>query len=308
MIVVCLNGGLGNQLFQYALGRHLAEIHGTDVYLDLSALRSCGHRRYALGPFNIQEHFASPKEVQEFKFKTRNPVERAARWVLRRPAGPVPADTYVREKERFRFDPDMLRLPDKVYLEGSWQNEKYFVDIEETIRREFCPKDPPAGKNKELLSMTAECPSVSMHVRRGDFVDSPGTRDMHGFCNIDYYRRCVERIAQAVRDPRFFVFSDDIPWCREHLGELGAPTTLVDHNGPDKAHEDLRLMSVCKHNIIANSTFSWWGAWLNANREKVVLAPECWLKEYPDDPSDLIPPGWIRVASLSRDINGDTQA
>lgn len=292
MIVVRLTGGLGNQLFQYAVGRYIAEIHRTILKIDISGFETYKLRKYSLSPFNIHENFASPEEVAALTVRKRGIAERVIRRVLHKP--PKPASTYIREKKLFHFDPDILDLPDGVYLEGSWQNEKYFADIETIIRQEFTVKITQASKDKELAEQIASCESVSLHIRRGDYVSNPHTKQFHGTCDRDYYLRCVERLTQTVKNPHFFIFSDEPGWAHNNL-KLPYPMTIVDHNKADKNYEDLRLMSQCKHHVIVNSTFSWWGAWLSQNPEKIVFAPKRWLKSDDYDPKDLIPDKWIKV-------------
>ena len=291
MIIVKLKGGLGNQFFQYAVARHIAELRRAVLKIDISFFKTYELHTYSIWPFNIQENFASPEEVAALTVQRQGIAERVIRRVLRKP--PKLAPTYIREKELFQFDPDILNLPDGVYLDGSWQSEKYFADIEVIIHQEFTVKTPQAGKDKELAEQMASCESVSLHIRRGSYL-LPPYNFIHGTCSLDYYFRCVECLTQTVKRPHFFIFSDEPEWARDNL-KLSYPTTLVDHNGADKDYEDLRLMSQCKHHIIANSTFSWWGAWLNQNPEKIVLAPRCWFKCDDYDPSDLIPDKWIKL-------------
>lgn len=290
MIIVKLKGGLGNQFFQYAVGRHLAEIHRTVLKMDISFFRTYELHTYSVWPFNIQENFASPEEVAALMFRRQGIAERIIRRVLRKP--PKPAPTYIREKY-FHFDPEILKLPDNIYLDGYWQSEKYFADIAGIIRQEFTIKTPPAGKDKELGERIASCESVNLHIRRGSYL-LPPYNSVHGTCSSDYYFRCAEYLAQTIKHLHFFIFSDEPEWARDNL-KLSYPSTLVDHNGADKDYEDLRLMSQCKHHIIANSTFSWWGAWLNQNPEKIVLASKRWFKSDDHNPKDLIPDEWIRV-------------
>jgi hypothetical protein len=290
MIIVKLKGGLGNQLFQYAVARHIAEIHKTFLKIDISLFETYKLHAYSIGPFNIQENFASPEEVMALTVRKLGITERAIRRVLRR--SPKFAPTYIMEKH-FYCDPDILNLPDGVYLDGYWQSEKYFADIAGIIRQEFTVKTPQTGKNKELAERMASCESVSLHIRRGSYTIPP-YNSVHGTCSLDYYHRCVEYLSQKVKNPHFFIFSDEPEWARDNL-KLHYPTTLVDHNSADKDYEDLRLMSQCKHHIIANSTFSWWGAWLNQNPEKIVLVPKRWFKSGDYDTKDLIPDKWIKV-------------
>ena len=291
MIIVRLTGGLGNQFFQYAVARHLAEIHRTVLKLDISGFETYKLHKYSLWSFNIQENFASPEEVAALSVRKQRIVELLMTRALRRP--PKSAPTHIREKH-FHFDPDILNLPDSVYLDGYWQSEKYFADIADIIRQEFTVKTPQKGKDKDLAELMASCESVSLHIRRGDFVSAPQTNQVHGTCDLNYYFRCVENLTQTVKHPHFFIFSDEPQWARDNL-KLPFSTTLVDHNGADKNYEDMRLMSQCKHHIIANSSFSWWGAWLCENLHKIVFAPIRWFADSDINTNDLIPASWQRM-------------
>lgn len=289
MIITRLLGGLGNQMFQYAAGRRLAHVLGVDLKLDISGFENYNLRRYSLGNFNVQENFASAEEIAASRIFKRGIVERVLAKVLCR------QPTYITERHS-HFDPDILNLPDDVYLKGYWQSEKYFADIAEIIRREFTVKFPQTGKNKELAEMIASRESVSLHVRRGDYVSNPKINREYGACEPDYYLRCVEQLTQTVKNPHFFVFSDDSEWSRDNLKQT-CPATFVDHNKADKNYEDLRLMSQCKHHIIANSSFSWWGAWLNPKKDKIVFAPKQWFNKEQfafRRIDDLLPATWIR--------------
>jgi len=291
MIIVKIIGGLGNQLFQYAVGRHLAEIHKTELKIDILGFKAYKLHKYSLWPFNIQEKFASAEEVAVFGVRRRGIAERAIRRVLRRP--PKFPPTYIREKQGSQFDPDVLNLSDVVYLYGSWQSEKYFKNIEEIIRKEFTVKFPLEGKNLELAEQIESCEAVSLHIRRGDYISDPKTNEVHGVCGLDYYLCCVEKLTATVGNPHFFVFSDEPEWARDNLG-LHYPTTIVAHNGADKNYEDMRLMSQCKHHIIANSSFSWWGAWLNPRPGKLVYAPQQWFAHDKWGFQDIVPTEWLR--------------
>jgi hypothetical protein len=291
MIIVKLKGGLGNQFFQYAVARQLAEIHNAKVKIDVSFFETYDLHAYSIAPFNIQENIALTHEVAALRVQKRRFLSRAVNRLLRKSPGPSPS--YIREKH-FHFDPDILKLPDNVYLDGYWQSEKYFKGISRIIRQEFRVKTPQANKDKEIAECgIAHSESVSLHIRRGSYV-LPPYNSYHGTCPLEYYLGSVEYIAQRVREPHFFVFSDDPTWARDHLS-LAHPITLVEHNGADKDFQDLRLMSQCKHHIIANSTFSWWGAWLSENPQKIVIAPRKWFNEAPLDTRDLIPSSWIQI-------------
>lgn len=291
MVIVRLNGGLGNQMFQYAAARRLAHVHGVELKLDLSGFEKYELRKYALGAFNIQENIAASEEVEALKVRKQAFVERLITKVMARKTADAPS--YVREKH-FHFNPEILNLPDDVYLDGYWQSEKYFADIEDIVRHEFTVKIDQEEKNLELAALIALSDSVSLHIRRGDYVADPATNQIHGTCNLDYYSHCIKQLTKTVKKPHFFIFSDDHDWtCRNII--LPYPTTLVDHNGTDKDYEDLRLMSQCKHHIIANSSFSWWGAWLCQNLGKKVFAPLKWFLATERDTKDLIPSEWEKV-------------
>ena len=197
-------------------------------------------------------------------------------------------------ERHFHFDPEVASLPDGVCLEGYWQSERYFAQVADRVRHDLTLEKPPAGRDAELLAEIAAGNAVSLHVRRGDYVTDPAASATHGVCPLDYYRRAIAFIAERVADPVFFLFSDDPEWTRANL-DLGGAATLVDHNGPDRGHEDLRLMSHCDHHIIANSSFSWWGAWLDPRPQKMVVAPRQWFRDASKDTSDLIPESWVQL-------------
>ena len=291
VVIIRLNGGLGNQMFQYAAGRRLAHLHGVELKVDISGFESYKLRKYALGAFSRQENFATLEEIEALTVRKQGFIERLIAKAMGRK--PVAVPSYVREKH-FHFDPEILSLPDHVYLDGYWQSEKYFADIEDIIQHEFTVKTPQEGKNRDLAALIASCDSVNLHIRRGDYVADPETSRVHGTCDLDYYYRCVEKLLATVKNPHFFIFSDDYGWAGENL-KLPYPTTLVNHNGVDKDYEDLRLMSQCKHHIVANSSFSWWGAWLCSNPEKIVFVPSRWFLDSSRDTKDLIPDTWIRI-------------
>lgn len=268
MIVVRLYGGLGNQCFQYAVGRHLAEIHHSELKIDISEFEVYKLHAYSLCHLNIIENIVSPAEVAG--------LER------------------VKEKH-FHFDPETFNHPDDVYLHGYWQSEKYFAGIAEIVHRELAVKVPLAGKNKEIAEQISSCSSVSVHVRRADYVPNTYSEQLFEPCSLDYYMHAGKHIANVAGKPHFFVFTDDKAWVRENF-KLPYPVTFVDHNGPEKNYEDMRLMSLCKHNIIANSSFSWWGAWLNQDPEKIVFAPKKWFTDKArSSPKDIVPETWLRV-------------
>lgn len=276
MVIVHLVGGLGNQLFQYAAARRLANMHGSCLKLDISAFQRYTLHPYHLGHFCIIENIATKDEIIQIT---------GDKSLAQDSRGSI-----IKEKN-FKFDPDLLNVPDNVYLVGYWQSEKYFDDIKDIIRSEFSVKDELDSKNKDIADCITNCNSVSLHIRRGDYINNPKTNLVHGTCSMDYYRRCILKIGKNIHKPHFFIFTDDPEWVAKNM-KLEFPMTLIDHNGPARDYEDLRLMSMCQHNIIANSTFSWWGAWLNPNPDKIVFIPERWFQKETIDTRDLTLDNW----------------
>lgn len=293
MIIVYLQGGMGNQMFQYAAGRRLASHLGASLKLDISRLSTAEPgitpRAYALAPFPINAALATPEESRTLWQKPG--------WWGGRLWQTIKGcrQTHIRERG-FRFDPAILELGDDVCLEGYWQCEKYFLDAASVLREDFTLTVPPAGGNAQLLRQIEQCPAVSLHIRRGDYVADRRVAARHGTCSDAYYQNAVRLMAQRVPKPHFFVFSDDPEWVRDHFA-ISHPMTVVEHNGPEQAHEDLRLMSSCRHHVIANSSFSWWGAWLGKNPGKVVVAPERWFSDPAIYTADLLPASWLKVAN-----------
>lgn len=287
MIIVRLMGGLGNQLFQYAAGRRLAHKHNTMLKLDLSAYARDDLRSYALHPFNIRENIASVEDISHF-----NPDGRLKRLISRVTGRPlVGCVFYARD---FIFEAGILDAPADLHMIGYWQSEKYFKDIESILRDDLIINVPQDVTDREIAAVMENTESVSLHVRRADYVNDSRTNRRYGTCDPGYYRRCAEYVAAHTDSPHFFVFSDDMAWARENI-KLSFPTTFVGHNDDAKNYQDLRLMSLCRHNIIANSSFSWWGAWLNSNPDKLVLAPRKWLADPENEPEEIIPAEWTKI-------------
>ncbi len=289
MVFVRLIGGLGNQMFQYAAGLRLSIVRGVPLRLDTSGFLTTPLREFSLHQFNISGKVASRRELAWF---VRWPSRSSLVWRLAKQVGAA-SHALVNERH-FHFDDEMLRLPATVYLNGYWQSEKYFADVADEVRAQFTLKFKLSDDARKLLAEVDGTNSVSLHVRRGDYVSDSTVNRAHGVCSIEYYTAAAEMIALKLNSPSFFVFSDDPVWSQQHL-RLRWPTTFVASDGTGSAHTDMRLMSSCKHHIIANSSFSWWGAWLNRNPEKIVIAPARWFKEFEADTRDLLPDSWIRI-------------
>jgi Glycosyl transferase family 11 len=295
VVVARLIGGLGNQMFQYAAGRALALRCGASLKLDLSGFAAYPKRHYELDDFPICAAPASDADRAEFGFRASGAWAawgRRVRRLLGVDIGPTGAPVY--SERHFHFDPRVRDLTPPVFLDGYWQSEKYFADCAELLRREFTPHEPLDAANADIATRIAAVEAVSLHVRRGDYVSELDVSRYHGICRPDYYRSAVDYIAQRVQDIHLFVFSDDRDWVRDNL-RFDLPTTLVAANSPDRGFRDMQLMARCRHHIVANSSFSWWGAWLNPSPTKVVVAPSRWFGADNIDTRDLLPESWVKL-------------
>lgn len=298
MIVIRFMGGLGNQLFQYALGRHLSLIHNRPLRFDASGYTATrpdtytGTRLFGLEAFSVKGQVATPAELKWFEiYRTPGTWGRIARLANR--WTPYHRRRYILERNRdfWHFRPEVLTssLAEHVCMVGFWQTEKYFADIAKTIRAELTLKRAADGENAAMLSVISRTDSVSVHVRHGDNATSMAKE--HGVLQPSYYQRAAGLITKGLRNPHFFVFSDDPAWARENL-TLPGETTFVVHNGDEKNYEDLRLMAACKHHIVGNSTFSWWGAWLGSKAGQLVYAPMKYLLHSNRVYQDYYPATW----------------
>jgi hypothetical protein len=274
IVLVTLRGGLGNQMFQYAVGRSIAETHGRALVLDDLALRA-DHpgrtkRDYALGMLNIQAQLTSEK-----------PIELAASRAV-----------VVQPRRGFHDNVLCPNSSSQLELHGFWQDERYFADIAHLLRNDFRMKPGPWDHSEWEPRIAATRSAVCVHVRRQDYLTS-STLD---FVGQAYYERAVMAMAHRVTDAHFFIFSDDLAWCKDNLA-LRQPHSLVEHDthSGNSAYADLKLMTLCRHFIIANSSFSWWAAWLGTDPRKIVMAPQHWFHDVPSDSREITPPGWLRV-------------
>ncbi|NVN97981.1 MAG: alpha-1,2-fucosyltransferase [Geobacteraceae bacterium] len=295
MIVVKLTGGLGNQMFQYAAARRLADFHKTELKLDITFLEgpqtNYTPRVYELGKYNVSATIATRPEIARLSRHIYNPL---AGYLhnFRKMCGFARNLPHYLQERHFHFDPSILSAPDNTYLDGYWQSEKYFCDIGDTLRREFTLKAPQSSPASRLAERITGENAVSIHIRRGDYVHSKVASDAHGLCSMDYYLKCAALMVKKLGNPSFYVFSDDMAWVHESF-RLPSQMTLVDTGATPQ--EELLLMSRCKHHIIANSSFSWWGAWLGTNPDKTVFAPAKWFDKLDANTEDLLPLSWTRV-------------
>jgi len=288
MILTRLIGGLGNQMFQYAAGKRLSELHNVELKLDISPLLKGYTRDYSLDVFNLRAEVAKGKEIDKF----RRPLSLLHRFLFK---SGMKGPYYIYEEPHFHFDEKFLSLPDNTYIEGYWQSWKYFDDISDLLRRDFSFKSFDTSGIDMVLQQIQDSESVAIHIRLGDYLRNPETNSFHGVCSPKYYDASIKYIVNRVGSPHFFVFSDDISLAKERYPFSNLPVTYVEGHPGKKSHLDMFLMSRCRHFIIANSTFSWWGAWLSTNPEKIVIAPEKWFNDPQIDTSDLIPEHWIKL-------------
>jgi hypothetical protein len=298
VIIVKLQGGLGNQMFQYAFGKALAHTRRTPLLVDDSFYHQdtpgVDRREIELELFPaIQLQYANQRLASSFY--------QYSRWDnrLRNLLG-FKKRTALRE-QGFRYDPSFSLTAGHLLLDGLFQSGNYFATeqklIADTFRfQAFAPDDPNAAFLRQIQSTR----SVSIHVRRGDYVKFASTNAIHGTCSLNYYQNAVDQVLQRFPDAHLFFFSDDPDWVNEHLAKGGAAGTVIAINRGKNSWKDMCLMSHCQHHIIANSSFSWWGAWLNNSKEKMVIAPEKWFRTLDPffDTTDLLPPGWIKLPNL----------
>ncbi len=289
MIIARLNGGLGNQMFQYALGRHLAYKHQTTVKLDLALFENDKQRNFNLDCFNITGTIAAKQDLNKFPASKQTLISKFIN-----PFTQQFSSYKVVKEQYFHYDTDVLKAPDNVLLDGYWQSEKYFQSISGILQSEFTFKPPLEGRNRQMADLIQSVPAASIHIRRGDYITNSLTNRVHGICSIEYYLEAVRLISSKVPDPEFFIFSDDPEWVQQNI-KLDYPIYYVNYNLTDKGFEDMRLMSLCRHHIIANSSFSWWGAWLGVNVNKVVIAPAKWFNDSSLNTRDIYPSAWLRV-------------
>lgn len=290
MVVTELQGGLGNQMFQYAIGRHLSILNNCRLLLDTRYLddrkprKNFTYRELNLDIFNIDIELA-PESISRKYGLNRNFFWK---FISRLP---LPKKLRVINEERFSFSPEVLHSPDNVYLKGYWQTEKYFTAIEDIIRTDFVLKKSLPPVIQKLQYEISSAMSVCMHVRRGDFVHT----DMHRTLGMEYYGKAATLMQAKFEAVVFYVFSDDIEWCKKNIVFNGRIIYVDDSFAGEKSSGHFSLMCSCRHFIIPNSSFAWWAAWLGADKNKVVVAPRTWFYNEKWDTKDILPADWIKL-------------
>jgi hypothetical protein len=289
-----LCGGLGNQMFQYACGRALSLHRRAPFALVVDMFdQPSAHQGFELKRvFNVKAPVANLSEAAPIPGWARNPKVRR---LLATGPGQFFAPRSFFTERTLRYQPEIWEKSATVYLHGYWQTAAYFDRYAPQIRMDLAFAEPVDGRNLVLSRELATTTSVSVHVRRGDYVTSGKNKSIYAIGTPDYYFRAMDLLLSRYPEARFYAFSDDPGWVREVLAPRFPGLTIVDHNRGPQSYIDMRLMSECRHHIIANSTFSWWGAWLNPRPDKIVVAPREWYATSTKDSTDLIPASWTRL-------------
>ncbi len=294
MVLIQLWGGLGNQMFIYALYKKLNML-GRDVFLDDVELLKNGNQHNGAElklAFGLDYRKCGNKCHQWYK---GNPgiVRKINRKIFKKVGIYNHSEEYFVDKES--FSPEIYDIKDG-YLIGYWQSWKYFFDIRNDLLQDFNFQISELigdERNKDLLKDITNTESVSIHVRRGDYLWKENERIFGDICDLEYYKKATELLSEKKRNCKFFIFSNDIDWCRMNFSFLG-DCEYVFWNTGKHSYFDMFLMTKCKNNIIANSTFSWWGAYLNENEDKIVVAPEKWVNQA-GKLEDIVPEKWIQI-------------
>ena len=285
MIYVRIRGGLGNQLFQYSAARSLADRLNVNLGLDTREYNANSPFEMGLKHFNIRAEF-NPKGLMKHK---KNGF---SKYILDIALG---NHKNVYKETNLGFNNLFHSLPNKTYLKGYWQSEKYFENNKKNVFEDLRIIAPQSKKNIKISENISKTNSVSLHIRRGDYVTNSSYNMKHGTCSLDYYKRSVDYLSKSLnKNFTIFAFSDDPEWVFKNL-KLPMDIQFIDHNSSKKNYEDLRLMSQCNHNIIANSSFSWWGAWLNKSPKRTIISPKEWYIDKNIKNIDIIPNNWIKI-------------
>jgi hypothetical protein len=287
MIITRLIGGLGNQLYQYSLGRHLSLKNNCDLLIDAFGFNNMNQsRKLELSNFAIDlkhcERNQLPYRKRDLSKKSYlNPIKDFCFSKFK-----------VIDEKKFEFDPSILEQKGHIYLDGYWQTEKYFKPISNKLRADLKFRTNLTGKNTEISALIKNSNSISVHIRRGDYVTNEKNKNFYEQQPLSYFEKAIDIIASLESEPYYFIFSDDPKWAKDNI-KTPYRKLFVEGN---TTCDDLHLMTLCKHNIIANSTYSWWGAYLGDHGGKRVICPKRWFTSIAEkDTKDLIPEKWIQL-------------
>lgn len=293
-IIVKLNGGLGNQMFQYAFARAVSIKTGIPFELDATGYENQNplntKRAYELSCFKTKVILSDSSKVKKHKTFYNLLCKIFSRLGIKLKT----SSYYIEHDFTYQQEINDLTINREVYFEGYWQSYKYFESIRTALLKEFTCNEELDEQNKNILNSIYASNSISLHIRRGDYVSNPKAKAVHGVCELKYYQEAIKYMQEHNQSSNiiWYVFSDDIEWVKSNLSIENA--VYINNNKGIAAYKDIVLMSKCKHNIIANSSFSWWGAWLNNNPSKIVVAPKKWFA-IAKDTQDLLPSEWVKL-------------
>jgi hypothetical protein len=280
MITTNIYGGLGNQMFQYASGKSISVKNNTQLSIDKSLFKNYKVQDFLLHRLNVQYIISNNSNLRNTLIS--NNYTRAFLSKLNR--FKIFQFGLLFEREQFSYNKNIDSMKYN-YMFGYWQSVDYFKNIRKELLIDFSLKEKLDTTNERLIEKILISNSVSLHVRRGDYLKSKAAKNGHGLCSLEYYNDAIKYISERVSKPHFYVFSDDINWVKKYL-KSSFPITFINNNSKNP-EKDLILMKNCKHNITANSSFSWWGAWLNENSDKIVIMPSKWMNNM-QTPNGLI--------------------
>ncbi|QWC97189.1 alpha-1,2-fucosyltransferase [Polynucleobacter paneuropaeus] len=291
MIVSHILGGLGNQMFQYAAGRALSIRIGSELFVDLSSFKNYElHNGYELDRvFGIESEIASQADLGSLLgWRRSNGAKRILGLINRQSlSGNLTIEPH------FHYWSGINQVQDNSYLDGYWQSEKYFSDIKNIIKNDFTFKPKLDIDNENMLCKIKSSIAVGLHVRRGDYILNKKAAKVMHLCDLEYYKKAINHFIKRFQNPKFFIFSDDPGWAFDTFQNFLSNFEIVTINSGVNSYVDMQLMASCNHNIIANSSFSWWGAWLNDNPEKIIVSPRKWFFNNRLNSVDLYCKGWI---------------
>jgi hypothetical protein len=287
-VIARIEGGLGNQMFQYAAARSLADRLGCDLLLDLRTFNENLDRPFQLNLYRIRAVVATHQQLQRLPHWRTSRLGRVRSWLSQ--FAPSIFMFPVFWPRTFAFDPRFEKITHPAYLVGYWQSEKYFIWNRSRLLGDFQLRAEIPLTTPYLSEIKNTC-SVALHIRRGDYITNPAAAKFHGLCTLEYYYAAIELLKVSCPDMHVFVFSDEPSWAKANL-QFKVPTIYVDTNTGEKDYIDLELMRHCRHHVIANSSFSWWGAWRVETGDQMVYAPQVWFSDSNVDTSDVLPDRW----------------
>lgn len=297
MIISNIIGGLGNQMFQYAAGKVLSKKLDTELFLDVSSYKNYKlHEGFVLNKYfpNINAKVASKNDILRIggigAYLNNSFVDRVLSKMNKNSI-----NHKIVYEPHFHYWNNFIKICDNKYIKGYWQSYRYFIGFEEIIRNDFSFPSDYRINNLEIINLLSKHETTSVHIRIGDYKNNNSSNHFHGTLDLEYYYNSIKRISQLKGEHLFLIFSDDIDWCKENL-KLEVPHLFIDAKISNTVVNDFYLMKSCNNNIISNSSFSWWAAWLNENENKIVIGPKKWFNVGNiNNTTDLFLSNWERI-------------